>query len=607
MTSIYSQKSHIPNDGAGFLYMAKRTTIRQRTAILFLAGLLVASNAFSQIRLDYTNNRSPEWHEVIEWYAMLDSIYPAARLIETGTTDAGKPLHLFIISTDGLFEPGQVRAAGKRIILINNGIHPGESNGIDASLEFAAEVLAGNHRTAGYLENTVLLIVPVFNVGGALNRSPYHRTNQNGPEEHGFRANARNLDLNRDFVKMDTRNARSLARTIHAWDPDIFVDTHSTNGADYPYTVTLIASHPQQLEEPQSTFMQKVMEPVLNRAMNDSPYKMCRYVNVFRTTPDQGFEGFIDTPRYLAGYTTFFQILAFTVETHMLKPYHERVLSTKYFLEEIVLFTHNHAEEIARNKQRAIQQSMEKTEHVLRWENDKSHFDNILFRGYRAKTRTSEVTGLERLYYDREDVWQDSIPFYNDFTPVVTVEKPGYYIIPSAWQEVIERLQCSGISMEQLPHDTTLLVDIYHIEDFNTTQEPYSGHYWHYNTTVRKDHGPVRLYAGDYMVPVCQRGAGYIVQTLEPQGYDSFFSWNFFDAVLSRNEYFSPYLFEETAASLLKEDPGLRARFMEKREADPAFSADGYAQLRWIYEHSPWSEPTYRRYPVYRYNVAPID
>jgi hypothetical protein len=605
MAPVRSQNSHIANGDISFLYKEKRTIVRQRSAMLILAGLLAILCPFTagaQLNLAYTSNRTPEWHEVIEMYAALDSIYPAARLIETGTTDAGKPLHLFIISGDRLFTPEQVHAAGKRIIFINNGIHPGESNGIDASLAFAAEVLAGTSRSARYLENTVLLFVPVFNVGGALNRSPYHRANQNGPEEHGFRANARNLDLNRDFVKMDSRNARSLANTLHTWDPDVFVDTHSTNGADYPYTVTLIASHPQKLEEPQATFMKEVMEPALYAAMNASPWKMCRYVNVFRTTPDQGFEGFIDTPRYLAGYATTFHILAFTVETHMLKPYDERVLSTKYFLEEILAFTHKHAEEIARSKQRAIQHSMEKKEHVLQWENDKTRFDKILFDGYRAKTRKSEVTGLERLYYDRNDRWSDSIPFYNYFNPVLTVEKPAYYLVPAAWQEVIERLKCSGISMDRLPRDTTLLVGMYYIEDFSTTQEPYNGHYWHYNTSVRETYGPIKFQAGDYLVTVRQPGANYIVQTLEPQGYDSFFSWNFFDAVLSRKEYFSPYLFEETAASLLKEDTVLHRQFMEKRSADPAFAADAYGQLRWIYERSPWSEPTYRRYPVYRYD-----
>lgn len=567
-----------------------------------LMALLLPAAAGAQVHHDFTRNRTPEWHEVIEMYAALDSLYPAARLVETGTTDAGKPLHLFIISRDGVFDPEQVHRSGKRILFINNGIHPGESNGIDASLAFAADLLAGRTARDRFLENTVVLIVPVFNVGGALNRSPYHRANQNGPEEQGFRGNARNLDLNRDFVKMDSRNARSIARTIQAWDPDVFVDTHSTNGADYPATVTLIASHPRQLEPPQARFMQEVMEPALFEAMNASPYKMCQYVNVFRSTPDQGFEGFIEAPRYLAGYTTTFHILSFTVETHMLKPYEERVRSTRYFLGEILQFTHDHASEIAEAKRRAIQHGMEKKEHVLRWETDTARYDKILFNGYRAKTKLSAVTGQQRLYYDRNDPWTDSIPFYNYFKPAVTVEKPGFYIIPYAWHEVIERLKYSGIMMEPLQGDTVLPVDVYYIEDFNTTGQPYNGHYWHYNTKVRRASEPIRFHAGDYVIPVHQRGADYLLQTLEPRGYDSFFSWNFFDAVLSRKEYFSPYLFEETAAALLDENVALREQFLEKRAADPAFSENGNAQLQWIYEHSPWSEPTYRRYPVYRYN-----
>jgi hypothetical protein len=101
---------------------------------------------------------------------------------------------------------------------------------------------------------------------------------------------------------------------------------------------------------------------------------------------------------------------------------------------------------------------------------------------------------------------------------------------------------------------------------------------------------------------VAQRGADFIVQTLEPQGYDSFFSWNFFDGILSRKEYFSPYLFEETAMKLLEENPSLKSAFMKKRAADPDFAENSYAQLSWIYDRSPWSEPTYRRYPIFRYN-----
>ncbi|MDA3821697.1 MAG: M14 family zinc carboxypeptidase, partial [Bacteroidales bacterium] len=287
------------------------------TLIIGLA--MIQSLAWSQISLDYKANKTPEWHEVIEMYSILGENYKNASLIEIGSTDAGKPLHLFIISNSEVFSADELHQADKCIIMINNGIHPGESNGIDASLDFAADLLSGKLQLDAYLENTLIVIVPNFNVGGALNRSAYNRANQNGPEEHGFRGNARNLDLNRDFVKMDSRNSLSLTKIIHKWDPDVFIDTHSTNGADYPYTVTLIPSHHQQLENAQSLFMQNVMEPFLFSTMNKSPYKMCHYVNVFRDSPDQGFEGFYDYPRYLAGYTSTFHILSFTVETHMQK------------------------------------------------------------------------------------------------------------------------------------------------------------------------------------------------------------------------------------------------------------------------------------------------
>jgi hypothetical protein len=435
-----------------------------------------------------------------------------------------------------------------------------------------------------------------------LNRSPFNRANQNGPEEQGFRGNARNLDLNRDFVKMDSRNARSLARVIHAWDPDVFIDTHSTNGADYPYTVTLIPSHHQQLEEPQSSFLRETMEPALYKAMEESPYKMSPYVNVFRRGPEQGFEGFYLYPRYLAGYTSIFHILSFTVETHMLKPYPERVLSTKYLLNEMLNFTSRHAETIKENKERAIEVTKARQHHVLQWYNDKEQYDVFFFNGYRAKNRKSNLTGHDILYYDRDDPWQEMIPFYNYFLPHAGVMSPEFYILPSAWEEVVSRLKCSNIEMVPLENDTSLMVEIYYIEDFQTTGEPYNGHYWHYATRVRKDTGFIKFLKGDFLIPVAQRGASFITQTLEPQGYDSFFSWNFFDAVLSRKEYFSDYLFEETARSILENDPGLMEEFLSLKSQDSTFAANPYAQLNWIYDRSEWSEPTYRRYPVYRYN-----
>jgi hypothetical protein len=143
-------------------------------------------------------------------------------------------------------------------------------------------------------------------------------------------------------------------------------------------------------------------------------------------------------------------------------------------------------------------------------------------------------------------------------------------------------------------------VEAYYIEDYRTVERPYNGHYRHDDVVVRKENQEIRFHAGDLLIPVRQEAIEYLVQTLEPRGYDSFFSWNFFDEVLFRNEYFSPYIFEETAARLLEEDPELKYAFESRLKQDSAFSANPYSQLRFIYERSPWSEKSYMRYPVYR-------
>ncbi len=219
-----------------------------------LLGVTTSSVA-AQVELRYEQNETVTWNEAIEMYQWMDNQYEEALLMEIGTTDAGRPLHLFVISVDKEFSPSKIRESGKSILFINNGIHPGEPCGVDASLKLARDLLSGADDYARYLENTVVVIVPIFNVGGALNRRPYNRANQNGPVEQGFRGNARNLDLNRDFVKLDSKNTQSLVPVLREWDPHIFVDTHTSNGSDYPYTITLINSHEQRHEPVQADFL----------------------------------------------------------------------------------------------------------------------------------------------------------------------------------------------------------------------------------------------------------------------------------------------------------------------------------------------------------------
>jgi len=553
-----------------------------------------------QVILRYQQNESVPWEEAIAMYRWLDDRYEDALLVEAGMTDAGKPLHLFIISRGGVFDPAEVHRTGRNILFINNGIHPGEPCGVDASLKLAAGLLSGEDPYGSYLENTVVVIVPLFNIGGALNRSPYNRANQNGPAEQGFRGNARNLDLNRDFIKLDSRNARSMVELLREWDPEIFVDTHTSDGADYPYAITLINSHPQRHEAAQSAYMTGTVLPFLFGAMEETPFPMCPYVWSRGRSPESGIVGFMDYPRYTSGYASLFNTLAFTVETHMFKPFSDRVLSTWYLLREMLRFSSVHREGIRKAREEAWKQRLNKKEFTLEWKLDTSLFTMIPFRGYRAKSKPSNVTGFPRLYYDRDDPWEAEIPYYNHFDPVVTAEAPEFYYLPQAWGEVADRLRLNRVEMYPIARDTLFEVEVTYVEDFSTGDQPYNGHYWHQGTTIRRERQLISFLAGDLVIPSRQPAIEYLVQTLEPAGYDSFFGWNFFDEVLERKEYFSPYIFEETAERLLKEDPLLRSEFETKRKEDPGFLSSPYAQLRFLYERSPWSEKSYMRYPVFR-------
>ena len=576
--------------------------ILRKMAAGFLLAVCCTAALNAQVELNYQNNETVTWQEAVDMYQWLDEKYEDARLLEVGRTDAGRPLHLFVIDRGHHFSPEQIRESGKNILFINNGIHPGEPCGVDASLKLAKDLLSGEDSFATYLDNTVIAIVPIFNVGGALMRGSFHRANQNGPKEHGFRGNARNLDLNRDFIKLDSKNTRSLVPLLRQWEPDIFVDTHTSNGADYPYTITLINSHTQRLEPSQAHFMDSTLLPFLFKGMETSPYLMSPYVWSARQSPDNGILAFMDYPRYTSGYASLFNTFAFTVETHMFKAFEDRVLSTWHFLRETLRFSGIYGQELAAVKQQAWKEKMQRDEFVLQWTLDKTRYTSINFKGYLVKKKLSKVSGQQQYYYDRNDSWEKEIPYYKFFKPTISASVPDYYILPSAWTEVVERLQLNGVEMEQFKGDSLMEANIYYIESYETVEQPYNGHYRHFDVETRSVREEVQVLRGDWIIPTRQPAIEYLVQTLEPKGYDSFFSWNFFDEILFRNEYFSPYIFDETAEKLLKDDPQLKKAFLEMKKEDPEFALNSYAQLRFIYERSPWSEASYMRYPVYRLN-----
>lgn len=548
----------------------------------------------------YKENIAPDWEETIEHYSFLDLKHREAKLLKAGTTDVGRPLHLFIIDAHKDFDPPASEKRRKAVLLINNGIHPGEPCGIDASILLAREILENRDKWSEVLEKLTILIVPVHNVDGALNRSPFNRANQNGPAEQGFRANAQNMDLNRDFAKLDTRNNRSLVDIIRNWDPDVLVDTHTSNGSDYPYVLTLITTERNKLSPVLSEFLYSTMVPHLYQAMEELGEPMVPYVENIDRDPAKGIVSFMDYPRYTTGYASLFKTIGLTTEAHMFKPYTERVEATFRFLKTISAFTAENAGLIRNLRTEAKMRDLSPRYHRINWELDTSRYESLPFRGYKMKFEKSRVTGLETYYFDRNDVWQADIPWFTNWIPTDSVMSPKAYIVPQAWHEVIERLRINKVEMIPLATDTTIEVEMYYIESCQTSPQPYNGHYYHYNTTTRTVIEKIRFYAGDFYIPMNQDANEYLVHVLEPRARDSFFNWNFFDGILSRKEYFSTYIFDKLAEELLSKDPVLRDEFELKKKSEESFRNNSREQLQFIYERSPYSEKTYMLYPVAR-------
>lgn len=536
------------------------------------------------------------YNEVIEFYIQLAKNYSEINIQTIGDTDSGLPLHLVTFNTDGDFNY-QKLSKDKTILLVNNGIHPGESDGIDATMMLFRDLVQNKLL---HPENVVLVTIPVYNVGGMLNRNSTTRTNQNGPLAYGFRGNAQNYDLNRDFIKADTKNARSFSEIFHLVQPDIFIDNHVSNGADYQYTLTHLFTQHNKLGGELGNYLHKELMPQLENKLEESNWDITPYVNVFNRPPETGFSQFMDSPRYSTGYTTLWNTLGMMVETHMLKPYKKRVEGTYELMNQMLVIAEKDHKKIKALRKQVKEESSKLNSYHLNWKIDTTKTTSLQFKGFEVDTLISEVTGQPRLKYDTKRPFVKETVYSNYFIPADTISIPAAYIVKKGWEKVIDLLTLNNIDYLELDKDTTLNLESYKIVDYNTRKSPYEGHYLHYGSSVRASIQETKLDKGDYIVPTNQNGVRYLLETLEPQAPDSFFNWNFFDTVLQQKEGFSPYVFEDIALKLLEENQSLKDSFFLKKENDKQFSENWYAQLDYIFKKSPYYEPAHLQYPVYR-------
>lgn len=573
----------------------------KKSFTLLLCTILAIQQLFTQnITTKFEQSKgiqTPTYFEIIDWWKKLDERSGKVKMLTMGMTDAGYPLHLVVVANNGDYNFENIRKHNKRIILINNGIHPGEPDGIDASMLLVRDIVADKYKIA---DNIVLAFIPVYNIGGCLNRSTEFRVDQNGPEAFGFRGNSQNLDLNRDFIKCDSKDARAFTEIFHLLDPDVFVDNHVSNGADYQHILTLLTTQHDKLGGPMGNFLNEKFEPALYSSMKQKGYDLVPYVNSFGDTPENGWPEFWDSPRYGSGYAALWQTFSFVPETHMLKSYELRVKATYHLMQSFIEFTEENSEQMKALRSQAKKTAATATEFPVSWVLDRSQFKEITYKGFESGRKPSEVSGLPRLFYDRSKPFEKQIKIFNYYAVKSSVTKPKAYIIPQGWWKVIELLKINKVQMSQLKKDTSLIVEVYKIEDYKTAARQYEMHHPNSDVKISTSIQQINFNKGDWYILMNQPANRFIIETLEPQAEDSYFSWNYFDAVLGQKEGYSAYVFEDIAADYLKNNAALKTKLEQRRAADTVFAKDGRAQLNYVYQQSPWYEPAHMRYPVYR-------
>jgi hypothetical protein len=537
------------------------------------------------------------YQETITYYQDLADSYPEISIQEIGETDSGKPLHIVTLNMKGSGDDFETLRENNRILLINNGIHPGESDGIDATMLLYRDIVQGKIDAP---QNTIIVTIPIYNIGGSLNRNSTTRTNQNGPISYGFRGNARNYDLNRDFIKADTKNAKAFTQIFHLLQPDVFIDNHVSNGADYQYTLTHLFTQQKKLGGELGNYIHTDMMPNLEEKLQAKSWDITPYVNVFNRTPDSGFTQFLDSPRYSTGYTTLFNTLGMMIETHMLKPYKQRVEGTYELMKSMIEITEEQGEKITQLRKEQAKLWIAGDNYPFTWEVDTTMSSLRKFKGYKGEMIPSELTGAKRLKYDRSKPFTKDVTYNDYFKATDSVTIPKAYVIPQGWHHIIDLLKLNNVQYTQFKNDTILNVEVYKIGAYETRKSPYEGHYAHYNTNVNSSNEKIAFRKGDYLITTNQKAIRYLLETLEPTAPDSFFNWNFFDTILQQKEGFSPYVWEDKAEELLKGNKKLQMEFNVKISYDDDFANNWYAQLDWLHKQSKHYEKAHLQYPVYR-------
>ena len=547
---------------------------------------------------------TPDYAETMTWLRKLVSASPELEMVSIGRSLQGRDIWMVIASADKTFSAETMSATGKPLLLAHSGIHAGEIDGKDAGLMLLRDMTVAARRSE-LLAKTNFLFIPILNVDGHERRSAFNRINQRGPLEMGWRTNARNQNLNRDFTKLDTQGVRALIKVFRQWQPDLYLDLHVTDGADYQYDITFGGNGRNGWSPAIGNWIEDVYRPAINSVLSENGHEPGGLIFAANGLDmKDGFLTWSGNPRFSNGYGDAIHLPTILVENHSLKPYKRRVLGTYVLMAETL-------ELLAREKgslRKAREQDQQRRPQLipLGFERDKSaSAQKVPFKGIGSERYQGPVSGGEVVRWTGQAV-TEMIPEVFINKPTAMIEPPVAYIIPQAWSDVVERIALHGIEVTQIKEPLSTRAEVYRLpgagiaEPSEWTPNPFEGH-------IRIDPGELDMQlieatfpVGSYRISTDQPLGELLVLMLEPQAPDSFLQWGFFLEIFTRTEYAEAYVLEPLAQKMLENDAELKNRFEQKLANDEAFAGSRYQRLMWFYEQTPFYDEQYLLYPVAR-------
>ncbi|MEP0860383.1 MAG: carboxypeptidase [Ignavibacterium sp.] len=581
---------------------------------VILFALVVYAATFAQNNWTTLFERSgfistSDYNETMNYFKRLDEASDYADLFGFGRSPQGRDLNCLLVTKENKSSIEQRIAEGKNplekaTVLIINGIHSGEIEGKDASMILLREILITKEKE--YLLDSInLLVVPIFSVDGHERKSKYNRINQNGPEEMGWRTTAQNYNLNRDWMKADSPEMQSMLILISTWNPDFIIDTHTTDGADYQYSVTYQVERFSNIDSQIGSWLSEKFVPYLESKVTEKGFLIFPYVSMKNWSQglDSGITDWASSPRLSTGYFALRNRPSLLVETHMIKPYKERVFATKAVLETTFEFLKNNSSELISLNQSADKNSVMHfyyAKNFLPVKFDLSEkYDEVLFKGYEYKKEQSEISGSEKIVYTNVPK-EFKVKYYRDVFPTDSIQLPDYYIIPAEWSALVDRMAFHGIKYFKSDYDTTVVVERYKFNNVKFANNSYEGRQ-RVSFDIENFEEKLLIPAGSFIIPTNQRTFRIIAHLLEPKCEDSFVQWGFMNQIFEQKEYFENYVMEKIAEEMLKENPELKREFENKLAEDESFRKNPYERLNFFYKKSPYWDKQFNVYPVMRF------